>query len=209
MNNFVVAITRTCGSGGMSIGQLLADHYGVNIYDRKLLQLASEDSGISEELFASADENVKKSMLYKVSRKVYTGEIIPPESENFTSNQNLFAFQAKVLKELAERESYVVIGRAADYVLKDFHNLIRVYIHAPKDICIEREMKRQGITEHEASAYVEKMDNYREAYYTYHTGHVWRDANNYDLCLDTSKFTYEESAEIIKSLIRIHTGIEK
>ena len=191
MNNFVVAITRTCGSGGMSIGQLLADHYGVNIYDRKLLQLASEDSGISEELFASADENVKKSMLYKVSRKVYTGEIIPPESENFTSNQNLFAFQAKVLKELAERESYVVIGRAADYVLKDFHNLIRVYIHAPKDICIEREMKRQGITEHEASAYVEKMDNYREAYYTYHTGHVWRDANNYDLCLDTSKFTYE------------------
>ena len=209
MNNFVVAITRTCGSGGMSIGQLLADHYGVNIYDRKLLQLASEDSGISEELFASADENVKKSMLYKVSRKVYTGEIIPPESENFTSNQNLFAFQAKVFKELAERESYVVIGRAADYVLKDFHNLIRVYIHAPKDICIEREMKRQGITEHEASAYVEKMDNYREAYYTYHTGHVWRDANNYDLCLDTSKFTYEESAEIIKSLIRIHAGIEK
>lgn len=209
MNNFVVAITRTCGSGGMSIGQLLADHYGVNIYDRKLLQLASEDSGISEELFASADENVKKSMLYKVSRKVYTGEIIPPESENFTSNQNLFAFQAKVLKELAERESYVVIGRAADYVLKDFHNLIRVYIHAPKDICIEREMKRQGITEHEASAYVEKMDNYREAYYTYHTGHVWKDANNYDLCLDTSKFTYEESAEIIKSLIRIHAGIDK
>ena len=209
MNNFVVAITRTCGSGGMSIGQLLADYYGVNIYDRKLLQLASEDSGISEELFASADENVKKSMLYKVSRKVYTGEIIPPESENFTSNQNLFAFQAKVLKELAERESYVVIGRAADYVLKDFHNLIRVYIHAPKDICIEREMKRQGITEHEASAYVEKMDNYREAYYTYHTGHVWRDANNYDLCLDTSKFTYEESAEIIKSLIRIHAGIDK
>ena len=209
MNNFVVAITRTCGSGGMSIGKLLCDYYGVNIYDRKLLQLASEDSGISEELFASADENVKKSMLYKVSRKVYTGEIIPPESENFTSNQNLFAFQAKVLKELAERESYVVIGRAADYVLKDFHNLIRVYIHAPKDICIEREMKRQGITEHEASAYVEKMDNYREAYYTYHTGHVWRDANNYDLCLDTSKFTYEESAEIIKSLIRIHAGIEK
>lgn len=206
MNNFVVAITRTCGSGGMSIGQLLADHYGINIYDRKLLQLASEDSGISEELFASADENVKKSMLYKVSRKVYTGEIIPPEGENFTSNQNLFAFQAKVLKELAERESYVVIGRAADYVLKDYHNLIRVYIHAPKDICIEREMKRQGITEHEAAAYVDKMDNYREAYYTYHTGHVWRDANNYDLCLDTSKFTYEESAEIIRNMIRIHTG---
>ena len=206
MNNFVVAITRTCGSGGMSIGKLLSDYYAIDIYDRKLLQLASEDSGISEELFASVDESMKKSMLYRVSRKVYTGELIPPESDDFTSNANLFAYQAKVLKELAERESYVVIGRAADYVLKDFKNLIRVYIHAPKEICIEREMKRQGINRREAAAYVEKMDKYREAYYTYHTGREWKSADNFDLCLDTSKFSYEESAEMIKSMIRIRTG---
>ncbi|MCI5479696.1 MAG: cytidylate kinase-like family protein [Lachnospiraceae bacterium] len=206
MNNFVVAITRTCGSGGMSIGKLLSDYYAIDIYDRKLLQLASEDSGISEELFASVDESMKKSMLYRVSRKVYTGELIPPESDDFTSNANLFAYQAKVLKELAERESYVVIGRAADYVLKDFKNLIRVYIHAPKEICIEREMKRQGINRREAAAYVEKMDKYREAYYTYHTGREWKSADNFDLCLDTSKFSYEEAAEMIKSMIRIRTG---
>lgn len=206
MNNFVVAITRTCGSGGMSIGKLIADHYAIDIYDRKLLQLASEDSGISEELFASVDENMKKSMLYKVSKKVYTGELIPPESDDFTSNQNLFAYQAKVLKELAERESYVVIGRAADYVLKDFRNLIRVYIHAPKETCIEREMKRQGINRREAASYVEKMDLYREQYYNYHTGRPWKSADNFDLCLDTSKFTYEESAELIKNMIRIRTG---
>ena len=206
MNNFVVAITRTCGSGGMSIGKLLSDYYAIDIYDRKLLQLASEDSGISEELFASVDESMKKSMLYRVSKKVYTGELIPPESDDFTSNANLFAYQAKVLKELAERESYVVIGRAADYVLKDFKNLIRVYIHAPKEICIEREMKRQGINRREAAAYVEKMDKYREAYYTYHTGREWKSADNFDLCLDTSKFSYEEAAEMIKSMIRIRTG---
>ena len=206
MNNFVVAITRTCGSGGMSIGKLLSDYYAIDIYDRKLLQLASEDSGISEELFASVDESMKKSMFYRVSRKVYTGELIPPESDDFTSNANLFAYQAKVLKELAERESYVVIGRAADYVLKDFKNLIRVYIHAPKEICIEREMKRQGINRREAAAYVEKMDKYREAYYTYHTGREWKSADNFDLCLDTSKFSYEEAAEMIKSMIRIRTG---
>ena len=206
MNNFVVAITRTCGSGGMSIGKLLSDYYAIDIYDRKLLQLASEDSGISEELFASVDESMKKSMLYRVSRKVYTGELIPPESDDFTSNANLFAYQAKVLKELAERESYVVIGRAADYVLKDLQNLIRVYIHAPKEIWIEREMKRQGINRREAAAYVEKMDKYREAYYTYHTGREWKSADNFDLCLDTSKFSYEEAAEMIKSMIRIRTG---
>ena len=207
---FAVAITRTCGSGGGSyIGKKLAKDFDIDLYDRKLLRLAAEDSGINEKIFAAADENTRKTLLYRVSQHVYDGSFIPPESGNFISDQNLFNYQAKVLKELAERESYVVIGRAADYVLKDFHNLIRVYIHAPKDICIEREMKRQGITEHEASAYVEKMDNSREAYYSSHTGHVWRDANNYDLCLDTSKFTYEESAEIIKSLIRIHAGIDK
>lgn len=207
---FAVAITRTCGSGGGSyIGKKLAQDFDIDLYDRKLLRLAAEDSGINEKIFAAADENTKKTLLYRVSQHVYDGSFIPPESGNFISDQNLFNYQAKVLRELLDEESYVCVGRAADFVLKDKPNVLTVYIDAPYEDRIEREMKRQGITEHEASAYVEKMDNYREAYYTYHTGHVWRDANNYDLCLDTSKFTYEESAEIIKSLIRIHAGIDK
>ncbi|NTV78129.1 MAG: cytidylate kinase-like family protein, partial [Clostridiales bacterium] len=81
---FTIAITRTCGSGGTTIGKMLADHYGIDIYDRKLLQLAAEDSGINESLFAMADESVKNTLLYKVHREVYNGELIPPESGNFT-----------------------------------------------------------------------------------------------------------------------------
>ena len=107
MEKFVIAITRTCGSGATSISKLLADDLGIEMYDRKLLQLASDDSGISEALFARADEHVKNSLLYRVSKKVYNGELIPPESDDFTSNDNLFNYQAKVLKELAERESYI------------------------------------------------------------------------------------------------------
>ena len=119
MKKFVIAITRRCGSGGTTIGSKLAEDYGIAMYDRELIHIASEDSGISEELFANADERIKNSLLYRVSKKVYQGELIPPESGDFTSNQNLFNYQAKVLRQLAEQESYVVIGRAADYVLKE------------------------------------------------------------------------------------------
>ena len=208
MNNFVVAITRTCGSGGMSIGQLLADHYGVNIYDRKLLQLASEDSGISEELFASADENVKKSMLYKVSRKVYTGEIIPPESENFTSNQNLFAFQAKVLKELAASESYVVIGRCADFILKDHPKLIRIFLYAPYEDCVAHEMEKHSISAKEAQWHIDRTDKHRSAFYKYHTGHDWMEMENYDICINTGAVDYEKTVEIIEFYVHSMLGLQ-
>ena len=98
MKNFVIAITRTCGSGGTTIGKMISNDYGINMYDRELLRLASEDSGINELLFLNVDEHVKKSLLYKVSKKVYQGELIPPESSDFTSNYNLFNYQAKVLR---------------------------------------------------------------------------------------------------------------
>ena len=140
MERFVIAVTRTCGSGATSISKLLAQRYGIDMYDRNLLQLASEESGINEALFAKADENVKKSILYKVSRKVYKGELIPPESDDFTSNDNLFNYQAKVLKELANEESYICIGRAADYILKDYKNVIKVFIYAPFEKCVEKEL---------------------------------------------------------------------
>ena len=116
MEHFVISITRTCGSGATSIGRILAKNLGVELYDRNLLRLASDESGINQELFARADEDQKRSILFRASqtvyKKVYNGELIPPEKEDFTSNNNLFNYQAKVLRELADESSYVVIGRA-------------------------------------------------------------------------------------------------
>ena len=144
MENFVIAVTRTCGSGATSISKMLAEKLGINVYDRNLLRLASDDSGINEELFAKADEHMKQSLLYKVSKKVYKGELIGPESDDFTSNENLFNYQAKVLKELAQNESYICIGRAADFVLKDNERLITVFFHAPMENRIKRAMELTG-----------------------------------------------------------------
>lgn len=205
---FAIAITRTCGSGGGSyIGKKLASDYRIDYYDRKLLRLAAEDSGINETIFAQADENTKKTLLYGAFKRVYNGEIIPPESGNFLSDQNLFNYQAKVLKELLTQESYVCVGRAADFVLKGEPNVVSVYLDAPYEFRIKREMERQGIEEGEAQRYIDQLDRYRNAYYLYHTGRQWKNPRNYDLCLDTESLGLDNCAELIKEYIRMKFGI--
>lgn len=199
---FTICITRTCGSGGTTIAKKLSDAYGIDLYDRKLLRLASEDSGISEAMFAQADEDVKNSLLYKVSRKVYNGELIPPESGNFVSDQNLFNYQAKVLKELSERESYVVVGRCADYILRNRSNAISVYLYASKEECLRHEMEYMGYNQNQALKEIKRMDRYRRDYYVYHTGRKWKNPENYDLCLNTEKLGYEGTKEFIMDYVK-------
>ena len=194
---FAVAITRTCGSGGGSyIGKKLAKDFDIDLYDRKLLRLAAEDSGINEKIFAAADENTKKTLLYRVSQHVYDGSFIPPESGNFISDQNLFNYQAKVLRELLDAESYVCVGRAADFVLKDKPNVLTVYIDAPYEDRIEREMKRQGIGRNQAIRYIDKLDR------------QWKRVENYDLCLDSAAIGLDNCVEVIKKVIELKFGVK-
>ncbi|MFT8349908.1 AAA family ATPase [Clostridium saccharoperbutylacetonicum] len=207
MDKFVIAITRTCGSGGTTIGKMLSKDLGINIYDRELLRLASDDSGINEALFANADEDVKNSLLYKVSKHVYNGELIPPENNDFTSNDNLFNYQAKILRELSERESYVVIGRCADYILKDKPNVFKIFIHSSEEFCIKHEMSILGTSEKETIKEIKRLNKYRSDYYYYHTGNKWEDARNYDLSLDTSIFDFEKSVKYIKEYIILRMNL--
>ncbi len=206
MEKFVLAITRTCGSGASTISEMLADHYKIAIYDKMLLRLASEDSGINEELFGNADEAVKNTLLYRVSRNVYNGELIPPESDNFTSDRNLFNYQAKVLRELAEVESYIVIGRCGDYILRDKENMISIFLTADEETCISHEMDRNCCNRKEAKKYIAKNNKYRSAYYTYHTGRKWKDPANYDLCLNTAKLGYKKTVELIEKYVTLRIG---
>ena len=204
-----IAITRTCGSGGKTIGSRLADAYGIDWYDRDLLRLAAEDSGISEKLFANADENTRKTILYRASSHVYSGEIIPPESGNFLSDQNLFNYQAKVLRELLENESYVCIGRAADFVLRDRPNVVTIFLNAPYEYRVDYEVKRQGIPRGDAEQYIRRLDDYRNAYYVYHTGRQWKDPENYDLCLNTAALGIDGCVDLIRKYILLRFGTEE
>ena len=206
MEHFVVTLGRSCGSGGVEVGRTLAKKLGVEYYDSKLLRLASDDSGINEALFVKADEKLKSSLLFRVAKNVYQGELIPPESDDFTSNDNLFNYQAKIIKELAKQESCVIIGRCADFVLRDYDNVLSVFVHAPEDFCLEQAAKKHSMSTRELEKYIARTDKHRAEYYKYHTGREWTDARNYDLCLDSSKLGFERCVEEIKAYIRVRFG---
>lgn len=204
--NVVITIARQYGSGGKTVGEMLAEDLGIHYYDKELMKLASDDSGINEALFVKADEKVKSSLLFRVAKNVYQGELIPPESDDFTSNDNLFNYQAKIIKELAKQESCVIIGRCADFVLRDYDNVLSVFVHAPEDFCLEQAAKKHSMSTRELEKYIARTDKRRAEYYKYHTGREWTDARNYDLCLDSSKLGFERCVEEIKAYIRVRFG---
>jgi len=203
MSNYVITIARGYGSGGRTIGKMLAKQLGISYYDRELLRLASDASGINEELFAKADEKLKKTRLFKIAKKVYKGELIPPDSDDFVSNDNLFNYQAKIIKELAQQESCVIVGRAADFILKDFDNVVKVFVHAPIEDCIKTLKEMTGKSEKELEKQILSIDKHRAEYYKYYTGRNWEDAKNYDLCLNSSQLGFEKCVEIVKAYLDI------
>lgn len=206
MEKLIITIARQYGSGGKTIGHMLAENLGINCYNREILRLASDDSGIREELFNQADERLRNSPLFASSTRVYRGGLITPDKDGFVSPDNLFNYQAKIIKELAEKESCVIIGRCADFVLKDCTNVMSVFIHAPKDYCIRRGMERNSMSEKEMEKFIAKTDKYRGDFYHYYTGRTWNDARNYDLCLDSSKLGFDKCVDAIKAYAKVRFG---
>ena len=204
--NIVITIARQYGSGGKTVGEMLANELGIHYYDKELAKLASEVSGINEAMFVTVDENKKNMPIFKSSKSAYQGEVLPPESSDFTSDDNLFNYQAKAIKELAEKESCVIIGRCADFVLKDYDNVLSVFVHAPHDFCMEQAEKKHSLNSKELEKLIAKIDKHRADYYKYYTGKEWTDARNYDLCLDSSKLGFERCVEEIKSYIKVRFG---
>ncbi len=203
MSKYVITIARGYGSGGRTIGKMLSEELGVPYYDRELLRLASDDSGINEQLFAKADEKLKKSPLYKIAHNVYKGEIIPPDSDEFVSNDNLFNYQAKIIKELADTETCIIIGRCADFILKDNENAVRIFVHAPFEDCIKNVKELSDNPDREIERQIVAIDKRRSDYYKYYTGRDWQDAKNYDLCLNSGRLGYQKCVDIVKTYLKI------
>ena len=203
MNNVVITIARQYGSGGRTIGEMLAKKLNVHYYDKELMKLASDDSGINEALFVNADEKVKSTKLFHIAKKEYHGELIPPESDDFTSTDNLFNYQAKIIRELAGKESCVIIGRCSNYILKDYPNVLRVFIHADWDFRMEKAAEKLSMSQKEIEKFLQKDDKRKDEYYRRFTGEEWKDATQYDLCLDSSKLGYEKCIEEIENQLKL------
>lgn len=205
MDKFVVTIARGFGSGGRTIGKMLAEKLGVKFYDKELIRIASDESGINEALFGQSDEKTRNGLFGKPG--VYKGEVIAPGKSGFISEENLFNYQAMVIKKLASDESCVIVGRCADYVLRDEPHVIRVFIYADEEQCIKNVADVKGITDRrEAVKTITATDKERAAYYKAHTGREWIDARNYDLCLNSGDLGFDKCVDIITDFIKVKLG---
>ena len=199
---FIVTIARGYGSGGRTIGKMLADRLGVKFYDKDLIRMASDVSGINESLFGQSDEKTKSGVFGKPG--VYKGEVIAPGKSGFISEENLFNYQAMVIWQIAGEGSCVIVGRCADYVLRDDPSVVRVFIYADEEACIKNAADVKGITDRrEALKTIASTDKERAAYYKAHTGRDWIDARNYDLCLNSGNLGFDKCVEIITNFIGI------
>ena len=208
MEKFVITVARETGSGGHNITRKLSEALGVPYYDRDLLRKASEVSGIHERLFGAADERIGLKEMLSAAEKVYTGEVLPPDSDDFTSTRNLFSFQAKIIKELAETESCIILGRCANYLLADRRDVLRVFIHAPLEAREERVASYSlAWSPREVTKYIRLEDKRRASYYRYYTGEEWRDAAGYDLSLDSGVLGEEGCVQRILDVLPRMLGI--
>lgn len=201
-DNFVISIGREYGSGGREIGRRLADTYGIKCYDKELLLLAAKDSGISEELIRNHDERPTNSFLYSIAMNSSLGYTTSNYSE-MPLNQKIFMAQYNAIKKLAEQETCIIVGRCADYALKDMKNCISIFIKAPMESKIERISRLYDLSEEKAKDTIVKTDKKRANYYNFYTTKKWADSRSYDLCVDSSKLGIEKTTQLIQEYVAL------
>lgn len=202
-SNYIVTITRQYGSGGHRIGKKLAEKLEVPFYDKELISLAAKESGVSPEVFENVDEKATNSLLYSLSVGLYSYGNGFSSMGDLPVNDKLYILQHKIIKELAEKENFVVVGRCADYVLKEKSNVINIFIYAGLDKRVKQAIERKNVDPARAKQAVLKADKSRANYYSFYSGQKWGLADNYDLCINTTDITEEQAVEIILNYIKV------
>lgn len=193
--NFIITIGREYGSGGREIGMKLSEELGCPLFDKEIINEAAKRSRINRELFERFDEKALSSSLYSTVMRVSDDPIAQP------LNLRVQKAYAEIIQELA-KEPCVIIGRSADYLLRDCENLISFFITADHEKRVKRISKRQQISTGKAEKMISKQDRIRANYYNSMTGNVWGMAANYDFCLNSSYYGIDSTVEIIKQIIR-------
>lgn len=201
--NKIITITRQFGSGGHDIGKALSEKLDIPFYDKELISIAAKESGIAPEVFETVDEKATNSLLYSLSMGFNHYSNSFTATEDLPFNDRLYILQHKIIKELAEKENFVVVGRCADYVLRENPNVVKVYIYADIESRIKRAVERHDIDSVRAKQAVVKADKNRANYYSFYSGKKWGLADNYDLCINSTNLTVDQAVEIILSYIDI------
>ena len=201
--HYVINLGRQLGSGGKEIGEKLAHDLGIAFYDKELINLASKESGLCREFFEKADEKASQGILGGL-----VGARFPFITEgtfsynSYLSNDSLFKIQSDVIRNLAEKQSCLFVGRCADYILRDHPRCANVFISATPAARIERLMKLHNISAEEAEELMEKADKKRSSYYNYYSYNTWGAAATYHLCIDSSVLGIDGTVAFVKQFVK-------
>lgn len=195
---YVITVGRTFGSGGRMLAEIIAGKLGIAFYDKELLVKAAEKAGMSPEFFERNDERMPKffSGLFSFSHgfnpmAVYSG----PSS---ISSDSIYQAQCDFIHDLAQSGPCVIVGRSADYVLRDMDNVVNLFVHAPMEVCVKRILERaDSLTEADARTLAERTNKVRAAFYNFYTDKRWGAASSYDLTIDSSMMPLEAIADFI------------
>lgn len=208
MSNYIITIARGFGSGGKYIGRKLGERLSIPCYEREILTMASEKSGISESIFARTDEKLRGTLLLNELKAIPSEVSVSPQDKKFVSDSNLFAIQSEVIKTLAKTQSCIIIGKCADYVLREQTNVLSIYVDAPRKACVASIMDKMNVTEKEANRLIERTDKYRSDYYTYYTGGKdWVNPTNYHIFLNSDKVGRDNCVDIIEAIAKLRFHI--
>ena len=197
--HIIINVGRQLGSGGHDIGRMLALDFGAQYYDRELLSRAAKESGLSERYFEQHDEH--KSFLRSFLH-IPMGSAASGYYKSDFSQDAFFKFQSDAILKAADEGSCVFVGRCADYVLRERHDTVNIFITAAMDFRIEQVMSKQQCDKDTARKLIEQGESQRAAYYNYYTGKRWGHAESYDLCIDSSVLGLQQTEKLIADFVR-------
>ncbi len=197
-NHPIITISRQYGSGGREVGHMLSELLSIPYYDNELITIAAEESGFSPELFKNADKNASNSLLFSLS--MYGSA----SSTNFHMplGDQVFVIQSDIIKKVADQGPCIIVGRCADYTLKDRPNCLSVFLRAPLETRIKHAIESYGVDPDKARDIITKTDKKRSVYYSHFTGSKWGSSENYHMIIDTSRVGIEETAKAIAAIVQ-------
>lgn len=179
--NKIITISRQYGSGGREVGQKLAGHFGISFYDNELITRAAKESGFAEEAFARAEDKATNSLLYSLAMGINVYGNQDFGYSGLSLDDRIFLAQSDVIRKVAEDGPCVIVGRCADYVLKERTDVFNVFVQASLDFRLKRVVEQYGESEKKAGEIILKNDKRRSNYYNYHVGEKWMNLANYDM----------------------------
>ena len=203
MKKKIVTISRQYGSGGRYIGENLAKAMGVPCYDEKLIDMVAKESGFAQSFVAEKGERMTGSLLFNIASSLSFANNVFSTNNGVTLQDEIYFTQNRIIKELADKGPCVIVGRCADYILREREDCLNVFIFEDNESKIKRAEKYFNITREEAPAVLKKKDKARANHYKYYTDQEWGMASNYDLCLNSGLIGIEGCVKAIQQVLEL------